>query len=209
MRNFLIFVLGLFFLQGCATSLPPTAISIKQTSSDSFVFQSDKCTTTIPAKFLASGGENGKLLVQRYLFLLDNSTLVLEKISLDRNFIFSVGLNSIVYAGFEFKNYKTTNVGNFHTFFEGTDRNGENIYALASGVGVFQDLSVVYSPSRDIIEKLATCVQSGVSVAFDNAKSDVNLHTNPARMIKSDWSARMLFKHDIISSNNDRHYYMP
>ncbi|MDR0468220.1 MAG: hypothetical protein LBG67_05155 [Campylobacteraceae bacterium] len=202
MRIF-VFSLILFFLQGCVDSLPPTTISIKQTSVENFTFESDKCVMTIPAKFLAKQSENGKLFVQRYIFKIDNSILTHEKISLDRNFIFSVGLNNIVYAGFEFKNYKTTNIGNFHTFFEGVDRGGENIYVLASGVGVFQDLSVVYSSSKDIIEKLATCVHTGQSVSFNNTKNNSNYNYSLMSYAKTDWSARMLLKYDIITSDRD------
>lgn len=205
MRSFLIFLVSLFFLQGCVNPLPPTAISIKQTSPDVFTFESDKCLTTIPAKFLARGSEPGRLFVQRYIFGIGEDILVHEKISLDHNFIFSVGLNSIVYAGFEFKNYKTTNIGNFHTFFEGTDRNGENIYILASGVGAFQDLSVVYSSSRSIIEKLATCVDKGESADFNDIKNSSNYNFSRLN-IKSDWSAGMLFRHSIITSNRDNEF---
>lgn len=207
MRNFFIFLIALLFLQGCANSLPPAAISIKQISTDNFVFNSDKCVTTFPAKLLASQSEGGRLFVRRSIFQVDDSILVLEKIGLDHNnFVFSVGLNNIIYAGFEFQNYKTTNIGNFHTFFEATDRNGENIYVLASGIGVFQDVSIIYSSSKNIIEKLSTCVQNGQNPDFH--ESDLNINISRA-VIKSDWSARMLFKHDIIMSARDNGYFAP
>lgn len=197
----------IFVLQGCFTTAPSVSISIKQQDSK-YNFTANRCSIDLPWRAIGAQSVSGKIATKRNFYSYGDEILILEKIDLDYDFMFSVGISSLAYAGFEFKSYSTTSLGDFYTYIEGIDKNGKNIYMIASGIGVAQDAAFLYSEQKETIHTLSSCIQ-GLDVVFEPLKLDNAETLSLKNYIKSDWGPKTLFKHDIIMSKRGNDAFMP
>ncbi|MFV0482187.1 MAG: hypothetical protein ACK5LP_09410 [Campylobacteraceae bacterium] len=199
----------MFYFYGCANSgATPMSISLNQVAVDKATFSASNCFTEVPLRYISSSNYPGRLSVKRSFYHYGKDVIIHERIWLDNNFVYSVGLDSVIYAGFEFKQYKKTSIGDFHTYFEGLSRTNTPIYVIAGGVGVFEDIFTIYSENKEVIQNLATCIKEGKqSEQLLPKDGKPSLFVNS--YIKSDWSAGMLFRHNIIMSKRDNDRYFP
>lgn len=205
-----ILVFVFLFLQGCSTNLP-FSMNLVQVEKNSVLLKINSCSLLLPITPIATTSNFGKISIDRVFYQDEfNHILVHEKGRLDDKFVFLVGLNSLIYAGFELKDYKTYDIGAFHTYFEGVSKNQTPIYIIASGIGIFETFETFYSDDENTIKNIANCIKTG-----DSSYHEKNLQTitkqdykqNTKSFIRSEWGPSIFFKHDIITSKNDNNYW--
>ena len=189
----------LFFFAGC--SQVTTGIRIYQNK-----LTANQCTATLPIKQVERTFDNGIIKLTRTFYASDlGNVLVHEQGSLDDTYEFIVGNISLMYAGFEFKRYRTKDAGRFHDYIEGIDRHGNPIYVLVGTVD--QNFELLYANSPKLIESLIACVQKEVptQLVMEPLKGgSFPLHVKDAVM--TDWGPRMLFMHGVIKRKFLRFY---
>jgi len=190
----LISIIG--FVQGC--SRPLTSIYIEKQKPLRVTV--DVCTTELPWNELDRKAYGGPIDVERHWYQdTAGHIIIFESAKLDDPGEFIVGDASVMVAGFEFFAYRTRWHGRYHTYIEGEDRNQKPIYLIFSGIGVQQEFSLLYSQDKEALEPILNCL--GVDVATHKAHAQTfETSKSLESYIQSDWSAGVLFRHDIVRS---------
>jgi len=199
-------LIALFFV-GC-TSGSLTSINLAP-NSGGVSFKAAECQSQLGAKYLRGEQQSGRISVKRSFYQIEDNIFVYERGRLDDNFVFSVSLDSLVHFAFELKKQKTSSLGNFHTYFEGISRTGKPVYIIAAGFGVFESFELFYSDSEYVIKELASCVRAGGEREAVLGAFTADIPTAPLdSYIRSDFSAALFFKYDIISSKGNGERYL-
>lgn len=191
MRVVPIVVLLLLIFNGCAnSSLTVSAKSICASS----------CEIKIDLKEVSRSFHSGPLHLNRYIFSdPKGNLLVKERGRLDNSLMFIVGPISLMYAGFEFQEYSSHSLDNYHDLIEGIARDGTKIYLLVQTLD--EGFSIIYSKNPNLIYPLASCLKRAKLSPLDNY-SKISSNENLEEAIKSDWSTKMFINHHVAVSKN-------
>lgn len=188
-----------FFFQGCTS----TQISMRLESQNPLLATIDKCHMTLPWHLVGQKEHGGPIDLERRWYQDEHgNVIVFESAKLDDPGEFVVGDASVMVAGFEFTTYKTLWHGRHHTYVEGIDREGVPIYLLFSGIGLQQDFALLYAKNKNALNEVLICLDKDNEALFKRERRASSLLPleRLETYIQSDWSAGMLFRHDIVRS---------